>query len=182
MYGLVNKAVEGLVCQNFGVDKWKEIKEKAGVKQDVFISNNSYPDDMTYALVGAAHEVLGLPVKDILHAFGEYWVLETANKSYGPMLKGAGTNFVEFLKNLPNFHARVMLMYPNLKPPTFKVSDVKGDTLVLHYISHRPGLSDFVMGLISGLGKLYSTKVNVKHTNKKTEGAEHDEFHIQWSV
>ena len=59
MYGLVNKAVEELVVSNFGEDKWELIKSKAGVDVDVFISNESYPDSMTYDLVGAASEVLG---------------------------------------------------------------------------------------------------------------------------
>ena len=31
MYGLVNRAVEDLVCTNFGEETWEKIKEKAGV-------------------------------------------------------------------------------------------------------------------------------------------------------
>ncbi len=45
-----------------------------------------YPDDLTYKLVGAACEVLNASAEDVLKAFGEYWILFTAEKGYGEML------------------------------------------------------------------------------------------------
>lgn len=180
MYGLVNKAVEELVVSNFGDEKWELIKEKAGVDVDVFISNEAYPDDMTYKLVGAASEVLGLPAETILVVFGEHWVLQTASKSYGPMMKSSGTSFKDFLVNLPNFHTRVAMIYPNLEPPRFQCTDVRENSLHLHYHSHRPGLTAFVTGLIQGLGKLYETPCSSKTIARKDEGADHDVFEVTW--
>ena len=54
MYGMVNKAIADLVCSGFGEDKWEEIKAKAAIDIDFFISNESYPDEITYKLVGSA--------------------------------------------------------------------------------------------------------------------------------
>ena len=68
MYGMVNKAVQDLVVSNFGDEKWQAIKAKAGVEDDVFLSNEGYPDKVTYDLVGAASGVLGMPARDILIA------------------------------------------------------------------------------------------------------------------
>ena len=90
MYGLVNKAVEELVCSRFGEEAWETIKRKAGVEIDAFVSMDSYPDDVTYKLVAAASEVLAMPSDDILKAFGEYWVLYTAREGYGELLKMSG--------------------------------------------------------------------------------------------
>jgi hypothetical protein len=181
MYGLVNKAIEELVTEKFGIETWQKIKEKAAVTEGTFISNESYPDATTYQLVGAATEVTGLSAEQILHAFGEHWVLQTAKKSYGPLLKAGGRDLPSFLKNLPNFHARIMLMYPNLKPPHFEVSDMHQDSIVLHYRSDRPGLSHFVIGLLRGLGKLFQTELTIEHTEKKADGADHDQFKISWA-
>ena len=103
MYGLVNKAIEELVVSNFGEEKWELVKTKAGVDVDVFISNQGYPDELTYKLVGAASEVLGLPAEDILVAFGEHWVTQTAAKSYGPMMKSGGATLKEFLRESAEF-------------------------------------------------------------------------------
>ena len=182
MYGLVNKAIEDLVVTHFGEDKWEAIKSKAGVDVDVFVSNEAYPDDMTYDLVSAASEVLGASASSILIAFGEHWVLETAAKSYGSMMKAGGASLKEFLVNLPNFHTRVQMIYPKLQPPRFECSDVGGNSLTLHYFTHRLGLTDFVVGLVQGLGKLYSTPATATVTAAKSAGADHDVFEVTWGA
>ena len=56
MYGLVNKAIEGLVRQQFGDDAWARIKERAGWTGAQFVSMDTYDDELTYKLVGAASE------------------------------------------------------------------------------------------------------------------------------
>jgi hypothetical protein len=58
MYGMINKAVEDMVCMQFGESVWEDIKSRAGVDIDVFMSNEAYPDEMTFQLVGAASKVL----------------------------------------------------------------------------------------------------------------------------
>jgi hypothetical protein len=50
----------------------------------------------------------------------------------------------------------------------------------LHYQSHRAGLAPFVRGLITGLGQLFDTVVEVTHAADKSAGADHDEFIIRW--
>ena len=90
MYGMVNKAIEDLVCSSFGADKWEQIKAKAGVEEEMFLSQEGYPDSMTYGLVRAASEVLGLPAEKILHAFGRHWILKTAREGYGDLLAASG--------------------------------------------------------------------------------------------
>jgi len=180
MYGLVNKAVEDLVISQFGNDKWEAILAKAGLDVEVFVSNESYPDEMTYQLVGAASEILGLPAEQILIAFGEHWVLHTAVESYGPMMKSGGATLKDFLVNLPNFHTRVAMIFPNLQPPRFECTEVTEESLTLHYFTHRPGLQPFVVGLIQGLGKLYETPAEARLTASREAGADHDEFAIRW--
>lgn len=180
MYGIVNKAIHGLVTENFGDEAWQKIKEKSGIKIDNFLSNEPYDDSVTYSLAGAASEVLEMPLSDVLKAFGEYWILKTGMQNYGSLMEAGGDNLKEFLENLPNFHSRVMLMFPDLQPPEFRVSDVKEKDLKLHYYSHRQGLQDFVIGLVSGLGKMYNTEVDIKLIASRDDGADHETYHIKW--
>lgn len=182
MYGLVNKAVEDLVTTNFGIDKWEAIKEKAGIEEEAFISNESYPDSITYDLVGAASEVLETPAEQILIAFGEHWVLETASKGYGSMMKAGGRSLKEFLVNLPNFHTRVSMIYPNLKPPRFECAEVGDDSLKLRYFTHRDGLTNFVVGLVQGLGKYYDTPATCDLVEARGDNGECDVFQVNWTV
>ena len=39
MYGMVNKAIEEMVCMHHGEEMWERIMSKSGVDVDVFISN-----------------------------------------------------------------------------------------------------------------------------------------------
>ena len=181
MYGMVNKAVEEMVCAAHGEPMWEKVKERAGVDVDVFISNEAYPDEMTRKLVEATSELTGTPPAQVLEAFGEHWVLKTARDGYGELLDTAGKNLREFLMNLPDFHARVSMIFPELQPPGFKVSDVTDRSVRLHYFTRRDGLTPFVIGLLKGLGKMFGTPVrSVTLTSSRDQGADHDIFQIEW--
>lgn len=181
MYGLVNKAIEDMVCSRFGEEAWETIKQKAGIDIDAFISMDAYSDDVTYQLVGAASEHLNIPAEKVLEAFGEYWVLYTAKEGYGELMSTMGSDFVSFLQNINNLHSRVALIYPQLRPPSFHCTDVTETSLRLHYYSPRPGLAPLVVGLLTGLGKMFHTNIQVMSGTNRSTGADHDEFVVQFT-
>jgi len=178
MYGLVNQAIQGLVVDNFGEENWKAIKQKAGVTEDAFLSNEIYDDSITFKLAVSASEVLNIPLADVLKTFGKYWIIKVGNEKYGPLMKSGGDNFIDFIVNLPNFHSRVMLIYSDIKPPEFIVEKVTDSQLKLHYYSTRQGLTDFMFGLIQGLGELYQTPIDIKLIADRRNGDEHDIYEI----
>ena len=180
MYGIVNKAIQDLVTENFGLDKWEMIKEKSGVDVDYFLSNEPYDDDITYQLAGATSEVLGITVGQVLNAFGEWWILKTGKEKYAGLMEAGGKNLKEFLVNLPQFHNRIMLMYPKLTPPEFKVSDIEENSIHVHYFSKREGLQEFVRGLLSGLGKMYEVEASIDLMQSRDEGNTHEIFKVSW--
>ena len=180
MYGIVNKSIEELVIYNFGINKWEIIKQKSGIDVDFFISNDPYDDAITYKLAAAIAEEINIPLSKVLEDFGEWWIIKTGKEKYGSLLEAGGKNLKEFLINLPNFHNRIMLMYPKLTPPEFSVSDIKENSLNLHYFSKRQGLQDFVKGLLIGLGKLYQSPVNLELIQSRDEGKSHEIFNVNW--
>ena len=180
MYGIVNKAIEELVTEKFGLDAWEAVKEKSGVDVDFFLSNEPYDDALTYKLAGGASEVLGITVGQVLNAFGEWWILKTGKEKYGGLMEAGGNNLKEFLVNLPLFHNRIMLIYPKLTPPEFKVSDVTDNSILVHYHSKREGLQEFVRGLLCGLAKMYQTDVVIELVQSRDEGSSHEIFKVSW--
>jgi len=180
MYGIVNDAIQGLVTTNFGEEAWEKVKAESNVEVDYFLSQKPYPDHTTYALAQAASSVLSMPLPDVLFAFGEYWVLVTAKEKYGALLSSGGHTLKDFLLYLPNLHNHVLLLFPDLQPPEFKTTDVQENSLHLHYISERPGLQDFVHGLISGIGKLFETPVTTSLLQSRAKGANHEIFEVRW--
>ncbi len=180
MYGIVNKAIEDLVKVNFGIEKWEAVKKRSGVEVDYFLSNEAYDDAITYQLAGAVSEEMQMPIEKVLEAFGEWWVLKTAKEKYGGLMQAGGNNLKEFLVNLPLFHNRIMLMYPKLTPPEFKISNVEENSVQVHYFSKRQGLQEFVRGLLSGLGKMYETPVVIDLLKSRGEGHNHETFKVSW--
>lgn len=180
MYGIVNKAIEDLVKANFGEEKWDKIKERSGVDLDFFISNDPYDDEITFKLAIAASEELNMPLENVLQAFGEWWVLKTSKEKYGGLMEAGGDTLPEFLVNLPNFHNRIMLIYPKLTPPEFKVSHRESNSILIHYFSKRQGLQEFVKGLLTGLGKMFNTPVVVEQIENRNKGNDHDVFKVSW--
>lgn len=180
MYGIVNKAIEELVIANFGEEKWEAVKTKSDIDVDYFISNEPYDDEITYKLAGTISEEMQMNVGEVLEALGEWWILKTAKEKYGSMLSSGGASLKAFLVYLPDFHTRVMLMYPKLMPPEFKISHVEENSLHVHYFSKREGLQEFVRGLLQGLSKLYETETTIELLQSRAEGKSHEVFKVTW--
>ena len=180
MYGLISQALEDYVRRGFGERAWNEVRGRAGFgEEDLFVSMESYPDELTFRLVQAATEVLHLGVPQVLEAFGEHWVLYTAQEGYGEMLAMFGTSLQEFLVNLDNLHSHVALTFPDLRPPSFEVERIPGEahSLLLHYRSERTGLAPMVVGLLRGLGKRFSQEIRVQQLERGASD-DHDVFRI----
>lgn len=181
MYGMVNQALEDLVVARGGQELWQRVKAEAGVCVDMFVRNHGYSDEVTYALVSAASQCLDIQAAQLLEEFGVHWVLHAAEDSYPDLMKAGGKSLPEFLLRLPDFHTRISLLFPDLKPPEFRCSDREENSLHLHYFSHRPGLASFVVGLIRGLGERFETPVSVQCLQSRDQGADHEVFRVQWT-
>lgn len=179
MYGLVNRALQQLVCSQRGEQVWNEIRARAGVDYEVFTRMDSYPDEVTHSLVAAAAEVLATPTDVLLREFGRYWMRYTMVEGYGALLSDLGKTLQEAFAALDAMHARVALLYPELKPPTFKVVSIEPGCFHLHYSSHRSGFVPMVAGLIEGMGERYGMKLDVRHLHPRSEFLEHDVFEIR---
>lgn len=181
MYGIVNKALKSMILKEYGEAVWEQILQKSGLESPIFIGTDSYPDAMTYQLVGITCEVLGRPVADVLEAFGYFWATHTAVEEYPELMETGGGTLVDFLRNLPNFHTQITLMLPRLEPPDFRCEEVAPDCLHMHYFSHREGLALFALGILRGLAHVFSAPVEVTQwAVKGQDGADHDIFQVKW--
>ncbi len=180
MYGIVNKAIKSLVSLNFGEDVWEKVLKRSGIEIDFFISNEPYDDEITYKLAVAISEEMNMELSEVLYALGEWWVLKIAVERYGGLMESGGSSLKEFLTHLPVFHNRVMMIYPNLTPPEFKVTDIQDNSIKVHYHSSREGLKDFTRGILVGLGKMYKTEVTVEELQSRDNGASHEIFNVSW--
>ncbi len=180
MYGLVNKAIKDLIVTNHGTEKWAEICSLSNFEDAEFVSIYSYPDSLTYDLVKNASRVLKADAGAILEAFGEYWILYTADEGYGDLMNLSGSNFPEFLGNLDMLHSRISNLMPQLQPPQFSTRNVTDNSVELEYRSKRDGLVPMLLGLIRGLGKRFDMEVSVKQIEEKSSEDGAHVFLITW--
>lgn len=169
MYGLVNKAVEGLICAQFGRSTWERIRERAKVEEGDFVSMQAYDDDVTHRLVAAASEVLQTSPEAILEGFGEYWITYTADEGYGAMMEAFGATLEDFLQNLNDLHSRIAATMQQLRPPAFQYAAADNGDLLVRYESERDGLAPMVLGLLRGLTRRYRRSLDVCQIATKAE-------------
>ena len=181
MYGLVNKAVQDFVIKGHGEETWNLIKDKAGVSEAAFVSMQTYPDKITYDLVGAASEHFGIDANDILQAFGLHWIKFTMEEGYGHLITLAGGNFPDFLRNLNNMHTHIAQSYDKLRPPSFLCEDIDESTFRLTYTSEREGLAMFVKGLLLGLGEKFEVDLDIDYKGQVEGSEQSHEFIVKYS-
>lgn len=179
MYGLVNRAIEQLVTSSKGEAAWQRVCARAGVGADGFVAMCPYDDSVTYRLVDAVSAELGLPAAQVLEAFGEYWILYTADEGYGELMHSAGSDMQSFLANLDDMHGRVETVFPQMKLPRFRIEPLGGGALRVHYGSDRDGLAPMVTGLLRGLARRFGQVVEVRHLIPRGPLAPDDVFVIE---
>jgi hypothetical protein len=169
MYGMVNQAVEALVTERFGEDTWRRVQARAGIADPLFVTMKQYPDAVTYQLVGAISAETGASVADLLHAFGVYWVEYAQRGPWGKVMMAAGRDARELLG----------ASFPELKPPSFRAGP-HPEGLLLEYHSERPGLTNFVVGLVQGVGRMYGEHVTAEPVTTREGGAAFDTFLVRF--
>lgn len=179
MYGLINSALQQMIRDKFGDEQWERVFKASGVPADSFLTMRSYDDAITYDIVGAASKVLGQPAEACLEMYGEYWVLETATKTYGSLMEAAGNNLVEFLGNMNALHDRITGTFVNYVPPRFQVESLGENRHRIHYISKRQGLTPFVVGLLKGLAARFDTDLEIlSQESMPVSSGEHTVFEV----
>ena len=179
MYGIVNVAIKDFAVANFGPEKWEDIRERSGVNVDFSLTDNPYNDAVTYTLAKATANEMHLCLDEVLEDFGES-VIQTTHIKYNGFMDSRGSTLKDYLVNLPNFHNRIMLIYPELTPPEFRVTHVAEDSLYVHYISKTKGIRKFVEGYLNGLVKVFNEPVKVEFLQSKEEGSLQEIFKLSW--
>lgn len=163
---MVNRAIEDLIVSSAGSDTWENIKRRAGLENLQFLDSSNYEDDITYKLVAAASEVLDQPPYDVLHAFGRHWVLYTGREGWANLFNIAVGDFISFLEQLDEMHARVSTAMPHGSMPEFTLIHQDG-YFNLEYRTEREGLAPMVVGILSGLAEQYDESWAVEHTGHR---------------
>jgi Haem-NO-binding/Heme NO binding associated len=177
---------EKLVISKFGIEKWHEVKEKAGcrVEDGGFIRHELFSDESTVALVVAASEVLGIPVDGILEAFGVYFMEFTRAEGFENLLNCQGSTLRTWLSNINALHDHLESSFPKgfIKPVFWCEDDAEVEgSIVLHYFSRRGNLLvPIVHGLVKEVARFhFNIAITMAQLQKQdVDGATFSSFRI----
>jgi len=180
MYGLIHKALESMVRSQYGDGAWGKILAISGVEHNSFLTMRSYPDDVTFALVGAVSQQLKVGPSECLEAFGKHWIMTFAPKNYNLLLESTGREPIEFLSNLDYLHDHISSAFTEFRPPSFVVEGITETVFRLHYRSSRKGLESFVVGILKGLGQRFDTDIQIEvESREELEIGDHVTFQLE---
>jgi Haem-NO-binding len=174
MYGMVNLAIQEFLCDRYGHDRWTAIRATIPKETDRFLTMEQYPDQLSFDIMTAASDLIAKPISQLLEELGEYWIAFAQRSGYGDLMDVLGEDLFEALQNLDNLHTRVGFAFPDLRPPSFWLTDIEDDTLILHYQSVRSGLAPMVIGLVRGLARRFNQNVSVRQI--EPTGRDHSLF------
>jgi hypothetical protein len=177
MLGMINHAIEEMVTERLGAAAWDRVKASVGFTDPIFVVMKPYPDELTYALVGAVAAEARMPATDVLRDFGRFWITYSDRQPWGKVMRSMGSDLRSLLLALDAMHARIEISFPGVTMPHFRVEE-RGAGLRVHYFSPRPGLAPFVLGALEGLGALYREPVSVTQSADRAGGAAHDVFDV----
>ena len=159
-----------MIVDQFGAQAWNQTLTAADLDDAILVSVQSYPDEVTFRLIGAAAVTAGLTVEETLHAFGRHWIRAAGEGPYASVLKILGTSLLESLRNLDQMHASIQIAMPGAQLPQFSVLSEDHQSIRLAYYSERAGLETFVCGLLDGMLEKFATPGSVEFNGQDGEG------------
>jgi hypothetical protein len=159
VHGIIHHELQKFVVANHGPATWRQLLERAGVANKVYIVSQSYPDEDAVALVQAASEMTGAPANDILEQFGEFIVPDLV-ALYAPLIK-PGWRTLDFLENTEDtIHHVVRMRQKNAAPPALRCLRRGPKEVTIIYTSARK-MCAVAKGITRGVAKHYGEAIQI---------------------
>lgn len=169
MKGMIFTMLSEMVESEFGYEVWDAaILNTDPESNGVYASTGTYADTELQAYVADLSRQMKIPPRDLIFAFGKYMLGKFVDV-HPVFFKGHTAR--SFLKSVDSIiHVEVEKLHPDAVLPRFTYEDGEDDELVMNYNSPR-NLCALAEGLIAGTGEIFSTSIEVSHTQCMLEGA-----------
>ncbi|XP_064392745.1 guanylate cyclase soluble subunit beta-2-like isoform X3 [Halichondria panicea] len=112
------------------------------------------------------------------YTFSVYW----RNSTHDTLLYCLGDSVQELIQNLNALHHHLSSRYDKMIAPAFTCNTVP-EGLLVHYHSARPGLGEYVRGIITGLANhMYRLNVNVEMLEHETVSARATKHYYKFRI
>jgi len=178
MKGIVFCEFVEMMEQEFSAEMADEILSGTLLESGgAYTTVGTYDHHEMLALVTQLSEKTGMPVPELVEAFGRY-LFGRFVVLYPDFFEGVDGAF-SFLDRIEeHVHVEVRKLYPDAELPTFETSRVDNDTMLMVYQSKRP-FADLAHGLIEGCIAHYGEPVDVHMEDLSDDGRTHVRFTLK---
>ena len=160
MYGIIIQNLQSFLINEFGEEKFSQIRLEAGIEEHIFSIHENYSDDIIKRLAESAAKLTGWTKDQILRGMGRQFPRVCGEFGYYKMLKTVGRNLYEFVNGLDYMHQCLSFSYPGMQSPSFYCDQETEDGLRLHYRSKRKGYVHYVQGQLEEMASyLFDMKI-----------------------
>lgn len=161
MKGVVFTEFVEMVEEMFSVDLADQILEESNLPSGgAYTSLGTYDHQEMLTLVTHLSEATGIPVQDLIHAFGHHLLTRFA-ALFPTMFSGVDGTF-SFLTRIEDYiHVEVRKLYPDAELPHFVYEWPSEGEMIMTYSSKRP-FALLAGGLIAGAIEHYGEAIDVQ--------------------
>ena len=157
--------VEGLFGANMVDDVLDDCDLESG---GAYTTVGTYSHTELLQIVTALSAHTNLPVKDLIHKYGEHLFFRFHDIM--PVFFEKPTSAFEFLESVHDYiHVEVKKLYPDAALPHFQTERRGDNTLIMIYKSRCP-FADFAQGLISGCIAFYKENIQIEGEDQNSDG------------
>lgn len=176
MKGVIFNLLEDVVSEHHGDAAWDDLLAAAEC-DGIYTSLGSYPDAQLLALIEAAAQMTGTPVRKLLHWFGVQALPKLAQR-YPSFFEDAPDARSLILSVNTIIHPEVRKLYSGASCPHFHFVEGPG-TLTLGYNSPRK-LCDLAHGFVEGVAAHYGEEVRFSQPSCMHDGAPTCQLVVTW--
>lgn len=176
MMGMVFTELLDMVESTFSFETVDAVIARSGTR-GTYTSVGNYDDAELFAIVGALSAETGVPVPDLLQAYGRH-LFQRFYAMY-PSFFDVHTDAPAFLAGLESHvHTEVRKLYPVARPPLFTLAPAPEGGHHLDYRSQR-ALWQFARGLLDACMAHYGGAHRIADITDLSDGAgTHVRFHV----
>lgn len=176
MKGIVFNLLETMVIDTFGLETWDELLLETG-SDGVFVSTDTYADEVLIDLVVAASKKSGIAVNELVRQFGEFMFPHFQEKY--PAFFTEDMTLKDFLLTVDRVvHVEVRKLHPGANLPDFNYEDENDNELTMIYSSPRK-MCMLAEGLIAGAAKHFGVDYTLSHDRCMHNGEDACELHLK---
>jgi predicted hydrocarbon binding protein len=169
MHGVVFTELKSFVTETYGEEAWQSILDSADTGTTIYLPTSRYPDEEALAIVAAASEATGVPVPDLLEAFGEY-LADSLMTMYAAQIDDEWDVFDLLERIETQIHTVLRMQDDEIDPPELACERTGEEEVVIDYRSDRE-LCDLGRGLVAGVAEAYDRPLSVLERQCMHDGA-----------